>query len=107
MLPSHICGQTINPFKDRWNKRHNDWKKHWNTRDIDDKNDHAALLKHYISVHSDAQNVCQEISAAWKVAFLEEPSSYLLDMRETHWRGMLEDKSSLVNLQRMWWPRVK
>ena len=71
------------------------------------KNDHAALLKFYILVHPDAQNVCQEISAAWKVPFLAKPSSYLLDMRETHWTGMLEDKSSLVNLQRMWWPRVK
>ena len=29
------------------------------------------------------------------------------NMRETHWRNMLEDKSSLVNLQRMMWPHVK
>ena len=71
------------------------------------QNDHAALLKLYISVHSDSLNLCQEISAAWNVAFLEEPSSYLLDMRERHWRDMLEDKSSLGNLQRMVWPWVK
>ena len=54
-------------------------------------NDHAALLKH-ISVHSDALHVCQEISAALKVAFLEDPSSYLLGIRETHCRDMLEDR---------------
>ena len=28
-------------------------------------------------------------------------------MRETHWRDILEDKSSLANLQRMVWPCVK
>ena len=31
----------------------------------------------------------------------------LLDTRETHWKDMHEYKSSLVNLQRMVWPRVK
>ena len=97
----------MTPFKGSWNKHRNDWKKHWHTSDTDDKNDHAALLKHYMSVHPDALNVCQEISAAWKVAFLEEPSPYLLDTNETHWRDMLEYKSSHVNLQRMVWPRVK
>ena len=49
--PAIYEGQTMTPFKDRWNKHRNDWKKHWHTRDIDDKNDDAALLKHYIIVH--------------------------------------------------------
>ena len=42
-------------------------------------------------------------------AFLEEPSSYLLDTRETHWRDKLEDKSSLIALQiqGIMWARVK
>ena len=62
------------------------------TRDIDDKNDHATLLKHYVSVYADAQVFLKKLVLHGRLLFL---------MRETQSRDMIEYKTSLVNLQRM------
>ena len=105
--PAIYVGQTVTSFKDRWNKHRNDWKKNWSNRNVDDRNDQAALLKHYITCHPDQLQLCRDISSAWKVAFMEEPSSHLIDLRETHWRDLLEDRTHIVNIQKMVWPRVK
>ena len=61
----------MTPFKGRWNKHRNDWKKHWNTKNIDDENDLAALLKTYISVHSDALNVFKKLVLHRRLLFLK------------------------------------
>ena len=67
--------------------------------DIDDRNDQAALLKHYLTHHSDVLNKCKNISSAWKVAFFEEPDPKIIDRRETHWRDLLEDKTHIQHLE--------
>ena len=105
--PAIYVGQTVTPFKDRWSKHRSDWKNNWINKNVDCKNDQAALRKHYLARHPDQLQWCSEISSAWKVAFLEEPSVHLIDMRETHWRDLLEDKKAIVNIQKMVWPRVK
>lgn len=105
--PGIYVGQTVTSFKDRWNKHRNDWKNNWNSRNVDDRNDKAALLKHYITCHPGQLTRCKDISSAWTVAFIEEPSTHLIDVRETHWRDLLEDRRNLVNIQKMVWPRVK
>ena len=95
-------GQTITPFKDRWSRHRTDWNN--KKIDINEKNDQAALLKHFINCHK--ENTIPKFSEAWKVVFLEEPSPTQLDIRETHWRDILETKN-VVNIQKMVWPRVK
>ena len=105
--PATYVGQTITSFKDRWNAHRNSWKKNIGQTNIDDRNDQAALLKHYLTHHSDVLNKCKNISSAWKVAFVEEPDPANIDRRETHWRDLLEDKTLTVNIQKMVWPRVR
>ena len=105
--PATYVGQTVTPFKDRWNAHRNSWKKNIGQTDLDNKNDQAALLKHYLTHHPDVLKKCKNISSAWRVAFIEEPDPTNIDMRETHWRDLLEDKRLTVNIQKMVWPRVR
>ena len=105
--PATYVGQTITSFKDRWNAHRNSWKKNIGQTDLDDRNDQAALLKHYLTHHPDVLKKCKNISSAWRVAFIEEPDPTNIDMRETHWRDLLEDKRLTVNIQKMVWPRVR
>jgi len=64
----------------------------------------AALLRHFIICHK--ENTISKFSEAQKVVFLEEPSPTQFDIRETHWRYILETKNG-VNIQKMVWPRIK
>ena len=105
--PAIFVGQTITPFKDRWNTHRNRWEKTIGQNNLDDRNDQAALLKHYMSHHPDVLNQCKRISSAWRVAFIEEPDPTNIDLRETHWRDLLEDRRLTVNIQKMVWPRVR
>ena len=105
--PAIYVGQTVTSFKDRWNQHRNSWTKNHGSTDFEDRNDQAALLKHYMTHHPDKLSQCKEISSAWKVAFLEEPDASRMDTRETHWRDLLEDKQLHVNIQKMVWPRVR
>ena len=105
--PAIYVGQTVTSFKDRWNGHRTSWKKNIKRKDIDDRNDQAALLKHYLAHNPDELNNCQDISSSWKVAFLEEPAPTNIDVQETHWKDLLEDKRLQVNIQKMVWPRVR
>ena len=75
--------------------------------DFDEWSDQAALLKHYMIHHPDELNNCSDISLSWKVAFLGEPAPTTIDVKETHWRDLLEDKRIQVIIQEMVWPRVR
>ena len=106
LCPAVYVGQTVTPFKDRWNGHRNAW----NSKNLDvdnERNDKAALLKHYKNCHNNHMQKNNSISSAWQVIFLEEPSAPTLDKRETHWRDVLEVEVNVVNIQRMVWPRVK
>ena len=105
--PAIYVGQTVTSFKDRWNGHRNSWKKNMRRMDFDERNDQAALLKHYLAHHPDELKNCSDISSSWKVAFLEEPAPTTIDVKETHWRDLLEDKRLQVNIQKMVWPRVR
>ena len=104
--PATYVGQTITSFKDRWNAHRNSWKKNIGQTNIDDRNDQAALLKHYLTHHSDVLNECKNIISAWKVAFVEEPDPAILtDERRiggTFWRIKHSQSTSRRWCGRVW-----
>lgn len=100
LCKAQYVGQTKNSFSTRWRGH----RATWNKFEYSQRNDKAALLRHYASKHGAALRNKPEIAECFSVVFVEQPPMEKLDLCEAKW---MQRTKATINIQRKVLPRVR
>ena len=107
----YYIGQTKTSFSQRWNSHRHIWRKmlkNYKTNEgvnkKEETKDDQALFIHFTKYHKDLIKDHFEISDAYQVVFIEQPSYKKLDIQENFWIGKLR---ATINIARTYLPKYK